>query len=171
MGEYISTLDSDDLYINPDKLRNELDVLTRHQQQSNSDVIAFSNTALINQDNEITGVIGGTLQKIEEGNLYRQFWQRSAFIPRDYLIRKQLLVDIGLYDTELRMYEDLDLKIRLADRHEYFYSGHIGTGYRRQNGLSRSPKPVHTEWLTKIRQKHKRLKAMERDKSGTMLSD
>ena len=64
---------------------------------------------------------------------------RSSFIPRDMLIRKGLYNRVGGFDTTFTLYEDWDLKIRLAECSEYVYSGENGVAYRQHDsGLSKS---------------------------------
>ena len=53
-------------------------------------------------------------------------------------------MEVGGYNSNLRIYEDWDLKIKLSKLCYWRFSGVIGTAYRNNpKGLSRSPKKEH----------------------------
>ena len=134
-GSWITTLDSDDFYLSPDKIRREVEVLELHRFRK--DIIAYSGIVLCDAD----GTPGRHLMSAEtvpEGDLYDSILTRSGVIPRDFLFSKEAYFDAGGFDRELQIFEDWDLKIRLAKRARFFYSGiDDGIGYRLHgHGLS-----------------------------------
>ena len=54
-GNFITTLDSDDYYIDENKLKKELDLILKYKNEKNQDVIAFSNIVLVNADKSKIG--------------------------------------------------------------------------------------------------------------------
>ena len=65
---------------------------------------------------------------------------RDCMIPGDFIVNKKFYYSVGDYDTDIALYEDWDLKIRLAATQQYYYSWIVGIGYRRHGeGLSAAP--------------------------------
>jgi glycosyltransferase involved in cell wall biosynthesis len=146
-GEYITTLDGDDVFYSKDKLQQEMRVVNVH---ADSDVIAFSDVMLINERSAAKGRVSRSMPIIE-GDIFNQIFTRSCFIPRDFLLKKTMLDAVGGYDPEIPIYEDWDLKIRLARRYPFYFSEVVGVGYRRHGaGLSSAPKSYHEKFMSVI---------------------
>jgi len=79
--------------------------------------------------------------------------ERSIFRPRDFICAKSIYFEAGLYDEDIPLYEDWDLKLRIAKLAEFYFSSlDMGVGYRlSKSGLSRAAKEEHKYWL---RSKH-----------------
>lgn len=153
-GEYITTLDSDDYYYDPQKLQKEMELVRHHKEKNSRDVIAFSNIVLVKGD-KTTIQTWGNQENIKEGLILDHIMSRSCMIPRDFVIKKEAYFQVGGYDTHIPIYEDWDLKIRAASKYEFYYTGINGTAYRRHGtGLSASPIPEHIHWLEFIFKKN-----------------
>ncbi|MCK4764420.1 MAG: glycosyltransferase [Candidatus Aminicenantes bacterium] len=153
-GEYITTLDSDDYYYDQQKLAKEMEVISRCKKNENKDVIAFSNIVMVKGDGTVMRFLG-TPKNIKEGNILAGIITRSCMIPRDFVQKKDAYFAIGGYDSRFPIYEDWDLKLRLAAKYEYYYTGINGTCYRRHGaGLSSWPVPQHIKWMKKIFKKN-----------------
>jgi hypothetical protein len=64
---------------------------------------------------------------------------------------KSEYINAGGLDLSLKLYEDWDLKIRLASQNEFYYTGTQGTAYRRHGrGLSAAPLKEHINVMKKI---------------------
>lgn len=149
-GRYITTLDADDYYDNPEKLQREMELLLNHKDKSGADIIAFSNIALVSDDRTLIR-LAGQPENLKEGRVLNDIMCRSCMIPRDFVMRRDLYFQVGGYDFEIPLYEDWDLKIRLAAQVEYRYTGVIGTAYRRHGrGLSAAPVRTHIKWMQGI---------------------
>ncbi|MCU0287892.1 MAG: glycosyltransferase [Acidobacteria bacterium] len=165
-GEYITTLDSDDYYYDPQKLMKEIALITGYLSK-NKDIIAFSNIVLVNGDKTMIGTWGKP-GNIKEGSILEHILARSCMIPRDFIMKKEAYFTVGGYDARFPIYEDWDLKIRLASRFEFYYTGINGTAYRRHGtGLSASPFPQHIIWLKKIFKKNLNLAPKQEKKTIT----
>src|SRR5688572_6898678 len=110
-GDYLTYLDGDDLYL-PQKLEDEAYFIKKY----NAD-LAFSNFCRIKEDaREITSIWLCNSTKLPPfGNMYyevflRQFPNNTLF--RCELVKRDILNQSGLYDSNLRIYEDFELKIR-----------------------------------------------------------
>lgn len=137
-GEYITTLDADDYYADERKLEKEMALIVEYKNKYNKDIAAFSNKVITWPDGSKS--IQGNEQNIVQGNIINHIMCRSCMIPRDFTFLKALYYEVGGYDESLITHEDWDLKIRLADKCDFYYTGINGTAYRRHNnGLSSTP--------------------------------
>jgi len=161
-GEYISTLDADDIYYNPEKIATEIALIKRHKQERQVDICAFSNTVLLDQ--ELCFIRErGTRRNIKQGRILEYIISKSCEIPLDFVMPKQAYLSVGGYDTELRLLEDWDLNIRLAAQYDFCYTGITGTGYRQHNqGLSKVSENRRLEKLSYVFNKNLTLVAPER---------
>jgi glycosyltransferase involved in cell wall biosynthesis len=156
-GEYITTVDSDDYYYNPEKLEKEMALVLSFKEKKNRDIIAFSDIVQVKEDKKIM-CKQSDAESIKEGLILNDIITRACMIPRDFVMKKSAYIEIGGYDETIPIYEDWDLKIRLATKYEFHYSGITGTAYRRHGaGLSSVPVPVHIKWLKKIFKQNRKL--------------
>jgi glycosyltransferase involved in cell wall biosynthesis len=156
-GKYITTLDSDDYFLEPQKLEKEMSLISSYKEKYNKDIIAFSNIVMVNNDKSIID-IWGTRENIKEGPVFNYIISRSCMIPRDFIMTKDAYLESGGYDNNFPIYEDWDLKIRLSARYEFYYTGINGTAYRRHGkGLSSTPIPFHVKWLKNVLEKNTNL--------------
>jgi glycosyltransferase involved in cell wall biosynthesis len=148
-GEYLTTLDSDDYYSNPLKLEKEFALVRRCLETEGKDVISFSNVLLVKEGQP--DHVWGTRTTLRQGLIGPDILGRACFIPRDFLMKRDLYFRAGGYDFRFKIYEDWDLKIRLAMRNEFRYTGELGTAYRRHGrGLSLLPVEEHRRHLQQI---------------------
>lgn len=127
--EYITFLDSDDLYYNPDKLKNEMKILSGKDEMA----LAYSKTVKVNADGELIGegladwrYLSGKVDRALIAN-YKGF----STLPRDYTMARSVFLKYGRYDPARRLYEDFELSMKLACAGiEFLYTGGTGTGYR-----------------------------------------
>ena len=60
------------------------------------------------------------------------------YTPRDYIFPKSEYLRLGGYRSDMNLYEDWELNLRLLSCCEFKYSGAFGTAYRqKEGGLSR----------------------------------
>lgn len=143
-GPYITTIDSDDFYYDINKLEREMRLMELYEKKS-MNVIIFSKTALVNEDGCFNN-FKNIKRNIKEGNILNHIISRSCEIPRDFIMRKCQYETVGGFDISLPIYEDWDLKIRLASKYKFYYSGGFGTAYRQHSkGLS------STKWTKNIK--------------------
>ena len=150
-SDYIVFLDSDDVYVNKDKLLNEMQIVDTYK-------IAFSQHVTLAEN-------GTQLPLIPvEKNLYASKYaivdlllitRKNHEQLRGYVISKNLFNEINGYDTSLNIYEDLDLQSRLALKARFVYTYDIGEGYRRNTGgLSFVKQQQATTTIKAIRKKY-----------------
>lgn len=149
-GQYITTLDSDDYYYNPQKLEKEMELVYNFKKKTGKQVMAFSNIMVTKSDNTLIYISGDT-ETIKEGKILYDMITRSCMIPRDFIMERSAYFSVGGYDLSLRTHEDWDLKIKLAAKFEFHYTRQMGTAYRRHpDGLSSLPLSLRNKNLWKV---------------------
>lgn len=148
-GTYITTLDSDDFFYDERKLEREMRLMEYYEKKSMS-VITFSKTVLVNEYG-LPLAANGIPKIIKEGNVLKYLISRSCEIPRDFVMSKCQYDAVGGFDCSIPIYEDWDLKIRLASKFKFYYTGGIGTAYRQHpHGLSSVKLSKNIELLEKV---------------------
>lgn len=135
-GHYLSTLDSDDFYIDSRKLEAEFQLAEGRSSPGRRDAIGFSDIILADPD--------GALEQsqwpesdLREGDIFEGLLTRSVMIPRDFVAPRAAYLEVGGYRPEFSTHEDWDIKIRLARKFRFYFTGLAGTAYRRHgSGLS-----------------------------------
>lgn len=153
-GEYFTVLDADDIFFDKRKLQKEMEVVKRFWENHNERVCGFSKIAILDDDlNYLRDQWPDEM--IREGNIFNEIYSRAYMIPRDFIVATKSYFAVGKYDKKCQPYEDWDLKIRLAKRCNFFYSGIYGTGYRRNGkGLSYISFSKHIKILKKVYKKN-----------------
>ncbi len=167
-GEYITTLDSDDYYYDGQKLTKEMALIHLYNEKNHRDIIPFSNIILVKAD-KTPVCTWGNPDNIKEGKILFEIITRSCMIPRDFIMKRDAYFDAGGYNECFPIYEDWDLKIRLAQKYEFYYTGIAGTAYRRHGtGLSSVPVSQNIKWLKKIFKKNAVLIAKDQKKEAVL---
>lgn len=152
-GEYVTTLDSDDYYLDAGKLSREMALVDARRGGGSREPVAFSAFVPVDENGRPqTGWI--EKQPVREGRLFAAILGRTCMIPRDFVMGRPLYFAAGGYDFSLSTFEDWDLKLRLARRCDFCYTGSRGTAYRR-DGKGLSARPLH-EQLRNLRRVFKR---------------
>lgn len=154
-GDYITMLDSDDIFYNERKLENEMNLIKKYKYKYNTDIIAYSKTVLIDKK----GIKKAEDSKyyFMEGNITFLLLTRlkSRYIPRDFCFTKKMYIDINGYDLKHNLYEDWDLDIRLSACNKYYSTKQDGTGYRQHDtGLSSQDRNKHMTALKMLFEKN-----------------
>ncbi len=156
-GEYITTLDSDDFFYDSQKLEKEMTLTLQFKTDQNKDILAFSDIMLVDSDGKDTGPLWQP-QSMKQGHIFDSILTRSCMIPRDFIMKRDAYFQSGGYNHKLVIFEDWDLKIRLAHQYDFYFTGIIGIAYRRHgSGLSSTPHKKQAAILSKIFKKNLRL--------------
>lgn len=132
-GQYLTTIDSDDYFYVKDKLEKEMDLALFHKQKLGRDIVAYSNIVRVNENGKELWT-WGTPETLKEGMVYDDILTRNCMVPRDFIISREMYDRIGGFDTTLKLYEDWDIKIKLARHYNYYYTNITGIAYRQVDG-------------------------------------
>jgi glycosyltransferase involved in cell wall biosynthesis len=147
-GHLVTTLDGDDFYY-PDKIEKEFAALSR----ASGDTVAYSDFNLVDAGDVVFRRSNlSVIDKSSRDQLLHYLLFRKGMLPRDMLFPKQLFMKAGGYHHHLKIYEDWDIKLRMArDAACWVYSGTVGLAYRRHGtGLSSVHAIVHGGWQTRV---------------------
>ncbi|WP_417289541.1 glycosyltransferase family 2 protein [Corallibacter sp.] len=155
-GDYVTYLDGDDLYL-PHKLEVESDLIAKSKCD-----LAFSNNMYVKEDDpkDIKWIWAANNISVDS-NVDLFYKTISRDFPRDSLFRMELinyekLKQVGFHDPNLKIYEDYDLRIRLAKELSFTCSIEPTSKIRiSKNGLSKLPLKNHLISLNYILNKYK----------------
>ena len=149
---FISTLDSDDFFWSERKHEAEWRLV-----QSSRDpemTAAFSDIRRVDRAGGDLGSVGAK-KGIREGRVFWSLLFLSGMIPRDFLFSREAYFKAGGYDKGFEIYEDWDLKLRIAGFCRFLYSRETGVAYRdNPAGLSRAPLKNHYMTMSAILRKN-----------------
>ena len=139
-GEYIAMLDSDDIWIDKDKLRKQVDFLDSHSDH------AMVGSAITHID-----VSGKKLKTVTfptaDAEIRNSILRRNPFAQSTLLCRTEAFLQTGSYSTRFMICDDFDLWLRIGKRWKFANSTDAMTGYRiHGNNIT------HTKRLTAARE-------------------
>lgn len=163
-ASYITMLDSDDFYYSKDKISNEMEALRTNAP----DGLAYSYRQVVDENGELLYKEIRYWDRYCSGDVYKQLLTERdgfSFVQRDYIVKKEYVLEVGAYTEGDSYYEDYDLLLRLVEKHPMFFTGKDGTAYRLvRTGLSASQKQNDAQQFVvpqKIRLKHiRKMKGM-----------
>ncbi len=145
---HISTLDADDFLLSPRK--NELESQIIEEAAYAPAVIAFSNIHRVSVNGVKIESVAET-QRIREGHIFWPILYINCLVPRDFLFSKDAYFQAGGYDPSFTLYEDWDLKLRLARSCRFIYTKIDGVAYRQTpTGLSQAPAHAHLSAMRNV---------------------
>lgn len=122
-GEYIAILDSDDLWIDKDKLNKQLDYL-----QNNKDVVLVGSGAVVIDQN------GRELRRVlkpeNDQEIRKDFLLKNPFYHSSVMYRKRQIVNCGGYSGDYKYCDDFDLWLRLKNLGSLYNSPEYMIKYR-----------------------------------------
>lgn len=154
--DYVTFVDADDFYVNPDKIKNEMSLIDKMKKDRGKDIVAYSITVICSNDG--TPEYSGIRRKgfYLNGHIHFQLLQMLKWksIMRDYCVRTDILRQIGGYKEDRNLFEDWELLIKIARNTEFYCTMDYGPGYRMsQNGLSSRPAYVYEQTIRDIFQR------------------
>ena len=131
-GEYISFLDSDDLF-QPRKLEIHAGIL-----RSNPDVaMVYSDEYLLNIDGSLSEVSARANRILPSGFIAREFFMESFIATMTVTVRKTVFEEMAGFDETLIWNEDDDLWFRIMLKHRVLCSEYV-SGVRRLHSSNMS---------------------------------
>jgi glycosyltransferase involved in cell wall biosynthesis len=147
----LTQLDGDDLFDNK-KIEQEWSTFSRHP-----DSIVFSSYVRINPHRWWCARVVRPLPGYQSGDsAFTHMLATVADGPRDYMLSRSALEEVGGYDPLMSLYEDWEISLRLAKTgRAWKYSGGIGTIYTLHGtGLSSVGKDRHEAVVKAVREKY-----------------
>ena len=129
-GKYIAMLDSDDMWVDKEKLHKQVSFL-----ETNTDHVMIGGGIVY------IDVNGNHLKTMvfptKDGEIRKTILRRNTFAQSTLLCRTQALIQAGLYSNNFMVSDDYDLWLRLGLKWKFANMTDVVTGYR-----------IHTENIT-----------------------
>ncbi|MBI1178878.1 glycosyltransferase [bacterium] len=113
-GEYIATLDSDDVWL-PERLTQQIEFMEHDENKAVG--ICGANCFLIDGEGM---EIGRKEFPGSDAECRRAFWYRNPFCHSASLVRKSCFDKLGIYDESFELAEDLELWMRLGQFFRFY---------------------------------------------------
>ena len=157
-GDLVTFLDGDDFFY-PNKLELEYKQLVKSQNTQ----VVYSNFNYLNEYGKITGSFAKETEDPATGDIFINTYTRNYNVQSgsNYIYEmfyKNCAFEIGLYDTNIKIWEDWDFRIRMSKIFRYGYCSEINSVYRQlPDSLHTSPFETHYHEQIKIYNKNKPL--------------
>lgn len=149
---YVTCTDSDDIYYSETKIENEMSLIKKYAEK-NIDIVAYSLVVRISTEDEIVRYPNMKKHNSSCGWILTDLLSRNNYLnnPRDYCVKKNIIMGVGAYSFYKDFYEDLDLVIRLSKVVRFYSTYKYGIAYRMTpNGLSKRKNDEHNQTVNEI---------------------
>lgn len=126
-GTYIAMLDSDDIWLDPKKLAQQVTFLESHPDY------ALVGTQVRTIDTK-GNVIGSMTFATDDGHIRQHMLLRNQFVQSSVLFTKKSAEEAGLYDPMLAVNEDYDLWLNMGKKNKFANLPGFTVGYRIHDG-------------------------------------
>lgn len=138
-SKYIAVLDSDDYWIDKNKLQKQYDFL-----ENNPDyVLIGSNIKIIDEKGNF---IKETIFASEDVEIRKKILKDNQIPHSTTLIREKAIKKVGGYDEDLSCVEDLDLFLRLGQLGKFKNLPEVTTAYTRHSNGASHKKKITMAW-------------------------
>jgi len=156
-GEYIALLDADDEW--PEMaLAVIMDELNKRKDKEEIAWVITDRIRVEGNDRRILST-SRLLENMNRVDLILEFLSEPYIVPEAMFFSKKALVDVGLYDEEMRIYEDIDLHMRLFLDGKRFIYLPVGTYvYKiRKTSLTRQKAEKRLAFLERYLRKYEKV--------------
>ncbi len=122
-SDFLAFLDSDDEWLDKDKLKKQKDFL-----EKNSDYGLVGTNALVMDEKE--KIVGKLIHSGKDELIRRKILIKNQFIHSSVMFRKEITERVGLYKKEKKYVEDYDLWLRIGQYYKFANLPFYGLKYR-----------------------------------------
>jgi glycosyltransferase involved in cell wall biosynthesis len=122
-GKYIAILDSDDYWIDNEKIEKQVKFL---EQNNECALVGSSATQIDKRD----GVVGEIKNLADDESIKNNLLVRNEFVHSTVLYRKKVIEEFGLFDKNKSPFEDYDLILKIGRKYKLANINEKTTAYR-----------------------------------------
>ena len=131
-GHYIAVLNSDDFFL-PEKLKRQVTLLDARPEVG----AVFTHARMVGEHGQTLSPTGELFARTNQSRfawLRRFFFEGNCLCHPSVMVRRQVHDEVGLYDPRFAQIHDLDLWIRICERHEIHIIEEPLTCFRLRDG-------------------------------------
>jgi glycosyltransferase involved in cell wall biosynthesis len=133
-GKYIAMLDSDDVWLDANKISKQVAFLESDKRYA----LVGTNMITIDSSDKKIGSVGFYESDPE---IHKHILSRNQFVQSSVLFPRQVALDLGGYDTKYILNEDYDLWLRIGKKYLFANIPEYSVGYRvHETSIMRSKK-------------------------------
>ncbi len=149
-GEYIAVLDSDDYWIDREKLEKQVAILDKKPECS----LVGTHMHIVDEEGTLLKKI---TYQIADKDIRSHLLLKNQFCHSSVLYRKSAALHCHGYDEALFIWEDYDLWLKIGTEYQFENADIFGTAYRKHAGQSDSKKrELSLRTLDEIIKKYKK---------------
>lgn len=140
-GEFLTFLDSDDIYVSASKVSSSISLLLTFQLSKRTCRIVVYSNILLSNSAATSFIRVKPLFSFLPGNL----WVFATMLPRDFILPRFLFDEIGGFPPDLCLYEDWIFRMRLSSEAQFLNTHSYASVYRlSDSGLSKKLRNTST---------------------------
>ena len=123
-GEYIAFLDDDDYWL-PSKIEKQVALIERKDCE-----LVHCGRRIELVQGELITYVDALPNPLEQGDMSRKILFTITAITTNILVKRDALLEIGLFDENLQFWQEYELTIRLAQRKPFYFVNEPLSVYR-----------------------------------------
>jgi glycosyltransferase involved in cell wall biosynthesis len=123
-GEYLARVDSDDEWIDPNKIKKQVDYLENNPECA----LTGTNAVVVDTDDDI---IGKFEYAESDEDIRKKILIKNQFVHSGVVMRKSAVLQCGAYNSEDKYAEDYGLWLRLGCKYKFTNLPFAGVKYRK----------------------------------------
>lgn len=154
-GEYVAFLDDDDYWL-PKKIEKQVALMESKDCEL---VHCGRRLELVGRDGEVT-YRDRLPNPLHYGDMHKKILQAICTTTTNILAKRQALLDVGLFDENLRFWQEYELTIRMAQRKPFYFVNEPLSVYRVDTRDKHRLTNKYEEWKEAVRYIHKKHAAL-----------
>ena len=149
-GKYIAFLDDDDYWL-PTKIEKQVALI----ESKECELVHCGRKLEIIKGNKVTYRDLLPISS-EYGDMHKKILQTICTTTTNILAKRKALFDVGLFDENLRFWQEYELTIRLAQRKPFYFVNEVLSVYRIDTSDKHRLTNKYEEWKDAVKYIHKK---------------